>query len=62
MRGLPGGCHQLKGDRRGHLAVTLHGGFRLIFRPLVNEVARPDTGLDWSSVTEVVVTEIVDYH
>ena len=61
MRHLPGDCHELTGDRRGELAVRLHGGYRLIFRP-----GHPPTGgsagLDWSSVTEVIVTEIEDYH
>lgn len=33
MRSLPGRCHELKGARSGELSVTLHGGFRLIFRP-----------------------------
>ena len=61
MRYLPGRCHELKGARSGELAVTLHGGFRLIFRP-GNPGAGETAGLDWSSVTEVIVTEIEDYH
>ena len=61
MRYLPGRCHELKGARSGELSVTLHGGFRLIFRP-GNLPAGGSAGLDWSSVTEVIVTEIEDYH
>ena len=61
MRHLPGRCHELKADRSGELSVTLHRGFRLIFRP-GNPVAGETAGLDWSSVTEVIVTEIEDYH
>jgi len=61
MRHLPGRCHELTGSRKGQLAVTLHGGFRLIFRPGDRE-AGGEAGLDWSSVTEIIVTEIVDYH
>ena len=61
MRYLPGRCHELKGARSGELSVTLYGGFRLIFRP-GNPAAGETAGLDWSSVTEVIVTEIEDYH
>ncbi len=61
MRFLPGRCHELKGSRSGELSVTLHGGFRLIFRP-GNHAAGEGPGLDWPSVTEVIVTEIDDYH
>ena len=61
MRYLPGRCHELKGDRSGQLAVRLHGGFRLIFHP-GNLPAGESAGLDWSSVTEIVVTDIEDYH
>lgn len=61
MRYLPGGCHELKVDRKGELAVKLHGGFRLTFRP-GNSPAGERAGLDWSSVNEVIVTGIEDYH
>lgn len=61
MRYLPGRCHELKGARSGELSVRLHGGFRLIFRP-GNLPAGGSAGPDWSSVTEVIVTEIEDYH
>ncbi len=54
-------CHELTADRKGELAVVLHGGFRLIFRPRNTPVGE-SAGLDWSSVTEVIVTEIEDYH
>ena len=61
MRYLPGRCHELKAPRSGELSVRPHGGFRLIFRP-GNLPSGGSTGLDWSSVTEVIVTEIEDYH
>ncbi len=61
MRHFPGRCHELTADRKGQLAVVLHGGFRLIFRPRNTPVGE-SAGLDWSSVTEVIVTEIEDYH
>ncbi len=33
MQHLPGRCHELTADRKGELAVVLHGGFRLFFAP-----------------------------
>lgn len=63
MRNLPGKCHELTGDRTGELAVNLDAQHRLIFRPAENPAPqKPDGGLDWDAVTDVVVTEIVDYH
>lgn len=63
MRALPGRCHELTGDRQGHLSVRLDDRHRLLFRPASNPPpARPDGGLEWSAMTAVVVTEIVDYH
>lgn len=63
MHKLPGNCHELIGDRAGHLAVGVHKGFRLIFRPTVDPPPRkPDGGLDWTMVDSVTVTEVVDYH
>lgn len=63
LRMLPGRCHELIGDRAGQLAVELHGGFRLIFRPSANPPPRKgDGGLDWGQVESVTVLEIVDYH
>ena len=61
MRYLPGRCHELKGARSGELSITLYGGFRLVLLP-GNPDTRETAGLDWSSVTEVIVTEIEDYH
>ena len=61
MRYLPGRCHELKVDRSGELSVRLHGGFRLIFLP-GNLLVGGSAGLDWSSVTEVIVTGIKNYH
>lgn len=56
-------CEELKGDRIGQLSVRLHGGFRLIFRPLHDPVARkPDGGLDWAAVTAILILGIEDYH
>jgi plasmid maintenance system killer protein len=63
MRRLPGGCHELRGDRDGQLALNLPDGMRLIFEPASNPTpTKPDGGLDWAAVDAVRVLEIVDYH
>lgn len=63
MRQLPGRCHELVGRLAGELAVDVHRGHRLIFRPTaVPPPTRADDGLDWTRVDSVTVTEIVDYH
>jgi proteic killer suppression protein len=63
LRTLPGRCHELTRDRAGQLAVELHGGFRLIFRPSADPPPlKEDGGLDWGQVESVTVLEIVDYH
>jgi plasmid maintenance system killer protein len=61
---IPGArCHELMGDRKGQLGVDLVHPKRLVFRPDHNPwPAKPDGGLDWQKVTQVVVVEIVDYH
>lgn len=63
MRRLPGRCHELVGDRNGELAIDVHQGHRLIFRPTAHPPPeKGDGGLDWSQVESITVTEIVDYH
>jgi plasmid maintenance system killer protein len=61
---LPGPrCEELKGDRAGQLSVRLHGGFRLLFEPVVDPAPRKgDGGLDWAAVTAVRILAIEDYH
>lgn len=63
MRSLPGRCHELQGDRAGHLSLDLHHPFRLVFRPTVEPFPlKEDGGLDWDEVDAITVVEIVDYH
>ena len=63
MRRLPGSCHELRGNRDGHLGLDLPDGKRLIFEPASNPTpTKPDGGLDWAAVEAVRVLEIVDYH
>lgn len=63
VRALPGRCHELSGDRRGHLAMDLKHPYRLVFRPDEPSAAvRAGARLDWGRVTGVVITDICDYH
>jgi len=64
MRYLRGaGCHELKGQRRGTLAVRVSQPYRLIFKPAECPAPRkPDGGLDWTKVKAIIVLEVVDYH
>ena len=59
----PARCHELKGNRKGQLAVDLAEGFRLVFIPAANPVpTREDGGLDWRQVTEIEIIAIENYH
>lgn len=63
MRTLPGKCEELSGNRAGELSVHLNKNWRLIFKP--NHTPKPtkaDGGLNWTQVTAVQITEVVDYH
>ena len=63
MRPLPGKCHELAGDRKGQLAMTVTGAKRLIFEPVDPDSARkPDGGLEWAQVTAVRILGVEDYH
>ncbi len=63
LRHLPGRCHELTKNRKGELAVDLDHPYRLIFRVANDPVPlKKDGGLDWSNVTAIEITEIVDYH
>lgn len=64
LRPLPGPrCHELKGDRKGQLAVDLDHPRRLIFEPTANPPPlRAGGGLDWGAVDSIVIVEIADYH
>jgi toxin HigB-1 len=65
LRGVPGAgrLHELSGDRRGFLAIDLSHPYRLLLRPTEDPPPfKKDGGLDWSQVTAVTITSIVDYH
>lgn len=63
MRNLPGRCHELNEDWKGHLAVDLVHPQRLIFSPNHDPVPRNDAGaLIWEKVSKLIVVAIKDYH
>ncbi len=63
MRGLPGRCHELHGDRQGQLAVDVTKNYRLIFKPTDHPPPQKDDGgLDWSKVGAITILEVEDYH
>jgi len=56
-------CHELTGDLEGLLSLDLDGPYRLYFRPAHDPPpSKPDGGLDWSKVTEVVIESVYDPH
>lgn len=56
-------AHELTGDRKGQISITVKQPFRLIILPANDPVPTlPDGGLDWDGATEVKVIEVVDYH
>jgi plasmid maintenance system killer protein len=62
LRRGPGRCHELTGNYAGLLSLDLDGPYRLIFRPTEETDPKPDGGLDWTKVTSVVVTGVIDPH
>lgn len=63
MDGVPGRCHALGADRRGQFAVSLWGSYRLIFIPDHDPIPTlADGGIDLTRVTQISITEVVDYH
>jgi len=60
---VAGRPHVLKGDRAGQMALNLHGGDRLCFRPLQDPPpATDDGGIDWVAVTDILIVSVGDYH
>lgn len=63
LKGAPGNCHELAGNRKGQLAISLIGQYRLIFSPTAPaESIYEGNCLVWQKVTSVQIEEIVDYH
>lgn len=58
-----GNPHPLKGDRHGQFALSLAGGWRLVFAPANDPIPlREDESILWSQVTIVCIEFIGDYH
>jgi proteic killer suppression protein len=56
-------CHELKGSRKGELAVIISGNWRIIFEPNHDPLPlKTDGGLDWQQVTSIKILEVTDYH
>ena len=56
-------AHELTADRRGQISLTLRQPYRLIILAAHHPAPKkPDGGLDWDQVTEVVIVEVVNYH
>lgn len=56
-------CHELKGNRKGQLAVDLIHPYRLIFKVDQEPIPEKDSGgLDWEQVHTIMIHEIEDYH
>ncbi len=64
MRMIPAArCHELKGNRKGKLAVDISRNYRLIFVPWHDPIPRKDDGgLNWQDVTAIRILEVNDYH
>jgi proteic killer suppression protein len=64
MKTLGGNCHELTGNLKGKLAISTSGNRRIVFEPSNNPIpVKEDGGLDWSKVTEILITDIdIDYH
>ncbi|CAN5237265.1 hypothetical protein BH23BAC3_BH23BAC3_27710 [soil metagenome] len=64
MRKLPAArCHELKGNKKGSLAVDVSGNCRLIFEPDYDPLPKnEDGGLDWQQVTKIKMIAVEDYH
>jgi len=64
MRTIPAAkCHELTQNRKGQLAVTVSGNYRLIFYPDHDPVpSKEDGGMEWNSITIIEIIEIEDYH
>jgi len=63
VRNLPGNCHELIGSRKGQLSVHLEEPLCLIFRPNhPTETITSNGSLNWKTVTNITIIEIINYH
>lgn len=62
MRSLPGRCHELTANFKGHLALDLVQPKRLVFRPTDDPLPIVNGALVWEEVHRVEIVGIGDYH
>jgi len=64
LRSLPQArAHELKGDRDEQISLDLAHPMRLVVSVGDHPIPRrPDGGLDWTLITQVIIEEIVDTH
>lgn len=62
MRSLPGRCHELTADFKGHLALHLVQPNRLLFRATDDPLPLANGALVWAKVRHVEIVGIGDYH
>ncbi len=64
MKTIPAAnCHELTGPRKGQLAVSISGNWRIIFVPGHHPIPqKEDGGMDWTQITIIEITEVIDYH
>lgn len=64
MKTLPAAnCHELRGNRKGELAVDISRNYRMIFEPNHDPIPKKeDGGLNWEDITKIQITKIEDYH
>lgn len=60
VRNVAGRFHELTGDLKGHFAASLDEPYRLVFRPVPPLAVA--AGGDWSHISHVLITDIVNYH
>jgi proteic killer suppression protein len=53
--------HKLKGKYDGCFAVDIIGGYRLVFKPIIDIVLNNDE-INLSKVDKILILEVIDYH
>ena len=63
LRNVPGGYHELLGNRKGQWACNLDHPYRLIFEPFEKPIPTDESGkYIWLEIKEIEIIEIIDYH
>lgn len=56
-------CHRLSGDKEGEWALNISANHRMLFEIAHNPIPKnKDGSLDTQAITNICITEIVDYH